>query len=51
MGNYGAQCFGADKASVTIKDSVTGLEKVIGEARKETHGGKMWGYDGKLETW
>ena len=51
MGNLGARTYGLEKAPLEIKESVTGVEKLIGEATKETHGGKMWGYDGKLQQW
>lgn len=51
MGNTGARTFGFEKAPVEIKDSVTGVEKLIGEGRKESHGGKMLSYDGKLHQW
>ncbi len=51
MGNFAARTFGFEEAPLLLKDSVTGTEKVIGEAAKESHGGKMWGHDGKLQQW
>ena len=51
MGNHGARSFGFENAPVEIKDSVTRVEKLIGEVTKESHGGKLWGYDGKLQQW
>ena len=51
MGNNGARSFGLEEAPVKLQDSVTGMLKVLEQATKETHGGKMWGYDGKQKQW
>ena len=49
MGNAGARAYGFEKAPLEIKDSVAGVEKLIGEATKESHGGRMWGHDAKQQ--
>lgn len=51
MGDLGARTYGFGKAPLEIKESVAGVEKVIGEVTKETHGGKMWAYNGKEQQW
>ena len=51
MGNYGAKAFGAEKAAITVEESVTGLIKVIDAATRETHGGKLWAYNGRQLPW
>ena len=51
MGNFGAQSLGFSEAPTGIEESVTGMKKVIDAARKETHGGRMWGIEGKQQAW
>lgn len=51
MGNFGARAFGLEQAPLGIDESCDGMEKLIDVATKESHGGKLWGYDGKQETW
>lgn len=51
MGNLGATTYGYEQAPVTIVDSTVGTEKVIDVGTKESHGGKLWGYDGKVQQW
>ncbi|KAL9617887.1 MAG: hypothetical protein Q9160_007375 [Pyrenula sp. 1 TL-2023] len=47
MGNAGAKMFGLEKAEITLEESVNGMGKVFDAATRETHGGKMWVYDGR----
>jgi hypothetical protein len=49
MGNSGAVLFGVEKPPLDVETSVTGTVKVIEQATKETHGGKLWQYDGTLQ--
>lgn len=51
MGNFGAKTFGFEQAPVEVKESCSGVEALIGEATRESHGGKMWGHDGKHQAW
>lgn len=51
MGNHGAVSFGLEKASITTKESVEGMIKVIDDATRETHGGKLWTWDGRQVPW
>lgn len=37
--------------TVELEDSVDGMVKVIGEARRETHGGKFIEYNGEPVAW
>ncbi|KIN08488.1 hypothetical protein OIDMADRAFT_107814 [Oidiodendron maius Zn] len=47
MGNRGAKAFGAEKAAMTIEQNVNGIIEVIDVATRDTHGGKLWRWDGK----
>ncbi|XDG07549.1 hypothetical protein ABKA04_007164 [Annulohypoxylon sp. FPYF3050] len=51
LGNESARFFGYGQAPDTIDKSCDGLVEVIDTATKETHGGKMWNYDGKQQSW
>jgi hypothetical protein len=51
MGNYGARLFGMTQAPLSIEDCVSAMEIFINTVDKNTHGGRMWSYDGKEETW
>lgn len=51
LGNDSARIFGYGQAPDTIDKSCDGLVEVIDAATKETHGGKMWNYDGKQQSW
>ncbi|KAL9121203.1 MAG: hypothetical protein Q9187_002239 [Circinaria calcarea] len=51
IGNRGAEAFGYEKAAITVEQSVTGMIKVIDVAKRETHGGKLWVWDGKQVPW
>ena len=51
LGNLGAEAFGVEKAAITIRQSVTGMIKIIDAATRETHGGKLWAYDGGQVPW
>ena len=46
-GNPGARLFGFEKAALTVEQSVEGLIKVFDAATRETHGGKLWVWDGR----
>ncbi|RFU29494.1 hypothetical protein B7463_g6825, partial [Scytalidium lignicola] len=50
-GNSSAQAFGLPEAPVKLDDSVNGMIGVLDVATKESHGGKMWGHDGKQQAW
>ena len=39
------------EAPVKLEDSINGMIGVLDVATKETHGGKMWGFDGKQQAW
>jgi norsolorinic acid ketoreductase len=51
MGNNGARVFGLEKAFLTVKESCDGMVELFDSAKKESHGGKFWNYDGKPEGW
>ncbi|TVY36965.1 Norsolorinic acid ketoreductase [Lachnellula subtilissima] len=51
MGNRGAHAFGVEEASTTLEDSVNGMIKVINVATRDTHGGKLWEYNGSQVPW
>ncbi|KAI1408233.1 NAD(P)-binding protein [Hypoxylon sp. FL1857] len=51
MGNTSARFFGFQEAPDGIERSCNGIVKVIDVAGKETHGGKMWSYEGKQRAW
>lgn len=51
MGNSGAKAFGLEQAPLGVQESCSGVEALIGEATKESHGGKLWGHDGKQQAW
>jgi len=51
LGNLGAAAFGYEKAAITVDQSVGGVIKVIDAATRETHGGKMWVWEGKQVPW
>ncbi|KAL2837787.1 hypothetical protein BJY01DRAFT_237748 [Aspergillus pseudoustus] len=51
MGNRGANSFGLEKATISVEESVRGVVRVIDEATKETHTGKLWTYTGDQEPW
>ncbi|KAI1092956.1 NAD(P)-binding protein [Rostrohypoxylon terebratum] len=51
LGNESARVFGYGQAPDTIDKSCDGLVEVIDAATKETHGGKMWNYDGTQQSW
>lgn len=51
MGNSSAKAFGLQQAPLGVKESCSGVEALIGEATKESHGGKLWGHDGKQQAW
>ncbi|KAK3690105.1 hypothetical protein B0T22DRAFT_423831 [Podospora appendiculata] len=50
-GNTSAKHYGFEQAPLPIIDSVTGLVSVIDVATKESHGGQLWGHDGKKQAW
>ncbi|KAL5327874.1 hypothetical protein ACEPPN_005580 [Leptodophora sp. 'Broadleaf-Isolate-01'] len=51
LGQAGADAFGYEKAAITVEESVSGLIKVIDASSRETHGGKLWVYDGQQVPW
>ncbi|PSS12787.1 hypothetical protein M430DRAFT_106153 [Amorphotheca resinae ATCC 22711] len=51
LGNDGAKAFGVEKAAITVEESAAGLIKVIDAATRETHGGKLWVWDGRQVPW
>ncbi|KAJ5939636.1 hypothetical protein N7466_002770 [Penicillium verhagenii] len=51
IGNRGADSFGTDKPTLTVEESAGGVVKVVDVARKETHSGKLFKYDGQEEPW
>jgi hypothetical protein len=51
MGNFGAKARGYEKATMTVEQSVVGMINVIDNATRETHGGKMWTWDGRQVPW
>ncbi|OTA58564.1 NAD(P)-binding protein [Hypoxylon sp. EC38] len=51
MGNTSARFFGFQEAPDGIDKSCEGIVKVIDVAAKQTHGGKMWSYEGKQQAW
>ncbi len=51
LGNLGAEAFGLEKAAITVEQSVTGMIKVIDVATRETHGGKLWTWEGRQVPW
>jgi norsolorinic acid ketoreductase len=50
-GNGGARFFGLEKAPQTVKESCDGMVKLFDKATKESHGGKVWNYEGNQEAW
>ncbi|EXJ55060.1 uncharacterized protein A1O5_12799 [Cladophialophora psammophila CBS 110553] len=51
MGDSGARVFGLEHAPDSLLDSCDGMIKLFDEATKETHGGKLWQYDGIQLPW
>ncbi|KAI1204854.1 NAD(P)-binding protein [Annulohypoxylon truncatum] len=51
LGNASARFQGIDQAPVTVDQSCDGVVQVIDIATKKTHGGRMWNYDGKQQSW
>ncbi|KAJ5946511.1 Short-chain dehydrogenase/reductase SDR [Penicillium verhagenii] len=51
IGNRGADSFGTDKPTLTVEESAGGVVKVVDIARKETHSGKLFKYDGQEQPW
>jgi len=50
-GNNSARIFGMPEAPTTVVDSISGMIKVLDAATKESHGGKMFGFDGVQQDW
>jgi len=50
-GNRGAHSFGIKEANITTEDSVNGIIRVIDVATRDTHGGKLWEYNGSQVPW
>ena len=51
MGNAGAIAFGMKEAPVTVEDSCTGMISIIEKATKQSHGGRLWSYEGDQRGW
>lgn len=51
MGNFGAQSLGMGTAAITLDQSINGMIKVIDSATRDTHGGKLWVWNGKQSVW
>ncbi|KAI1392522.1 NAD(P)-binding protein [Hypoxylon trugodes] len=51
MGNSSARMLGLQEAPDRLDESCDGIVKVIDEAKKEIHGGKMWSYHGNEQPW
>ncbi|TVY26063.1 Norsolorinic acid ketoreductase [Lachnellula hyalina] len=51
MGNRGAHAFDINEANITTEDSVNGMIKIIDVATRDTHGGKLWEYNGSQVPW
>lgn len=51
MGNAGAPYFGFEHAPLGVEESCSGIVELIDGATKESHGGRLWGYNGKQEAW
>lgn len=46
MGNFGAQSRGMKEAPQKLDDVIHGMIGVFDAAKKESHGGKLWDFDG-----
>ncbi|KAI2627078.1 hypothetical protein GGS26DRAFT_592697 [Hypomontagnella submonticulosa] len=51
LGDHAAHSVGVEKAAITVKESTEGVIKVIDAATRDTHGGKLWRYDGVEIAW
>ncbi|EHK96732.1 putative Aflatoxin biosynthesis ketoreductase nor-1 [Glarea lozoyensis 74030] len=51
LGNHAAHSFNIEKAAITSEESVTGMVKVIDVATRDSHGGKLWEYNGVEVPW
>lgn len=47
MGTAGAHFFGMVEAPLTIEESCVPMLDIIEQAKKDTHGGRLWGYLGE----
>lgn len=51
MGNRGALAYGFAEAPLDAGESMSRVVRLIDEATKETHGGKLWNHRGTQEAW
>lgn len=51
LGNHGAHHFGFEAAPLSAEKSTEGIVKVVGEATRESHGGKLIQWDGAMLAW
>jgi hypothetical protein len=51
IGNHAAHSFNIEKAAITLEESVAGIVKVIDVASRDSHGGKLWEYNGGEVPW
>lgn len=51
MGNSSALKVGLEKADTPVDESCDGVVHVIDAATKDSHGGKLWDFEGKHLRW
>ncbi|TGO33993.1 hypothetical protein BHYA_0217g00060 [Botrytis hyacinthi] len=51
LGNAGAVYFGMDQAAVSVEDSCALMVPLITKSTKDSHGGKLWSYEGGQLEW
>ncbi|WYZ41093.1 hypothetical protein EsH8_IV_001434 [Colletotrichum jinshuiense] len=51
LGNNGAHYFGHEQAPLSVGDVTDGIIKVVEEATRESHGGKLVQWDGAVLPW
>ncbi|KAI0010984.1 NAD(P)-binding protein [Xylariaceae sp. FL0662B] len=51
LGNRAAHLIGLEKAFVPVEESCPKVVQLIDGATKESHGGKLWDYNGKEMVW
>ncbi len=51
MGNEGAKHFGFDRPPQKPLDNVKAMVEIVASAKRETHSGKFWNFEGKEVPW
>ncbi len=51
MGNQAVGYFGLDRAPHEPLDNVMSIVEIIDDAKRETHSGKFWNFEGKQVPW